>query len=246
MSASFFESSTVTFLVVDDEPFIRIVITEALDRAGYFAIEAENAEMALDLLYANPGIDVLITDEHLPGGFNGHQLALKACGILPALKVIFMTGDDVAAARIAKQPGLADGVLVKPFRLDDLWRAVEACLSASSCSVGTPCLAAAEPELKALFLYRLTPLGPFPPGADAVYHSGPCIVAAASEADARRYAAQAFMRAIPQRKDKLASLPWHEAALVEAEILGPASDDWTLSEVRIQLCDGGPWLPVRQ
>jgi DNA-binding response OmpR family regulator len=127
MSASFFKPPTATVLVVDDETFIRTVIAEALDEAGYFAVEAENATVALDLLHAEPSIDVLITDMHLLRAFDGHQLALRACSIFPALKVIFMTGDDVAASRIAKQPSLADGVLVKPFRLEELWQMVEAC-----------------------------------------------------------------------------------------------------------------------
>lgn len=130
MSTSFAKPQAATVLVVDDEPFIRIVIAEALEEAGYFTVEAENADVALDLLYADPNVDVLITDLHLLGPLDGHQLALKAYSILPALKVIFMTGDDVAASRIAKQPGLTDGVLVKPFRLEELWQMVESCLRA--------------------------------------------------------------------------------------------------------------------
>jgi CheY-like chemotaxis protein len=130
MSASFSEPPTVTVLVVDNEPFIRVVIAEALGEAGYFAVEAENADVALDLLHADSSIDILITDMHLLGALDGHQLALKAYSIFPALKVIFMTGDDVAASRITKQPGLADGVLVKPFRLEELWQMVEVCLRA--------------------------------------------------------------------------------------------------------------------
>lgn len=130
MSASFSKSSAATILVVDDETFVRTMVAEALSEAGHFTIEAENASVALDLLYADPSIGVLITDVHMPGAFDGHQLALKAYNIVPALKVIFMTGDDVAASKIAKQPGLADGVLVKPFRLEGLWQMVEGCLRA--------------------------------------------------------------------------------------------------------------------
>jgi len=128
MSTSFSEASAVTVLVVDDEVFIRSIVAEALELAGYFTVEAEDACAALGLLYTDPGVDILITDMHLPDDFNGHQLALKAYGLCPSLKVIFMTGDPVAASRIAQQPDLADGVLVKPFRLDDLWQVVEACL----------------------------------------------------------------------------------------------------------------------
>jgi DNA-binding NtrC family response regulator len=131
MSTSFSKSSETTVLVVDDETFIRTVIAEALEIAGYFVVEADSADAALGLLHADPGIDVLITDMHLPDAFNGHQLALQASSLRPALKVIFMTGDPVAASKISKQTSLADGVLVKPFRLDDLWQIVESCLKAA-------------------------------------------------------------------------------------------------------------------
>ncbi|RKK02765.1 response regulator [Pseudoroseomonas wenyumeiae] len=128
MFASFSKPPAATVLVVDDEPFIRTVVARALDEINYFTIEAENAEVALDLLHADPGIGLLITDIHLHGALDGHQLVLKAYSIIPALKVIYMTGDFVAAARLGKQPGPADGVLVKPFRLEDLWQMVEGCL----------------------------------------------------------------------------------------------------------------------
>ena len=128
MLATFSRPPAATVMVVDDEPFIRTVVARALDEINYFTIEAESAEVALDLLHADPGIDLLIIDIHLDGTIDGHQLALKAYSIIPAVKVIFMTGDFVAAARLGKQPGLADGVLVKPFRLEDLWQMVEGCL----------------------------------------------------------------------------------------------------------------------
>ncbi|SUE43993.1 response regulator [Roseomonas gilardii] len=125
MSASSSKPSAATILVVDDESFVRTVIADALNEAGYFTIEAESADVALDLLRADPGIDILVTDMHLLGALDGRQLALEAYGIMPALKVILMTGDDVAASGIAQQPDLADGVLVKPFRLEELWQMVE-------------------------------------------------------------------------------------------------------------------------
>jgi DNA-binding NtrC family response regulator len=128
MSMSFSETSAVTVLVVDDENFIRSIVAEALEIEGYFTVQAENACAALDLLHTDPVVDILITDMHLPDDFNGHQLALKARNLRPALKVIFMTGDPVAASKISQQPDLVDGVLVKPFCLDALWQVVESCL----------------------------------------------------------------------------------------------------------------------
>jgi DNA-binding NtrC family response regulator len=116
--------SPATVLVVDDEPFVRVVVAEALSEAGYFTVEAENAEAALDLLNSELSIDVLITDVHLPDRHDGHHLAIEAYGLRPDLRVIFMTGDDHMARRFKEMPDTADGVLMKPFSLDELWKMV--------------------------------------------------------------------------------------------------------------------------
>jgi CheY-like chemotaxis protein len=112
----------VTVLVVDDEPFVRVVVAEALAEAGYLILEAEDAEAALDLLNANSNVDALVTDVRLAGEQDGHQLAIEAYSLCPDLKVIFMTGDSLMASKLEKLPGVADGVLVKPFHLQDLWQ----------------------------------------------------------------------------------------------------------------------------
>jgi hypothetical protein len=96
-----------------------------------------------------------------------------------------------------------------------------------------------------LSLYHLTPLGLFPPGADATSYSGPCIVAAATEDAARRYAAWAFALAFQRAGGKFPLSPWPDASLVGAEPLGEMPDDWTPSDVRIQVAPDDPWLPVR-
>jgi CheY-like chemotaxis protein len=114
--------SSATVLVVDDEPFVRVVVAEALAEAGYLTFEAEDAEAALDLLNANPNIDVLVTDMCLAGALDGHQLAIEAYSLCPDLKVIFMTGDSQTASTLERLPGVADGVLIKPFHLEDLWQ----------------------------------------------------------------------------------------------------------------------------
>jgi DNA-binding NtrC family response regulator len=122
MHAPSSNASPATVLVVDDEPFVRVVVAEALAEAGCLTCEAENAETALDLLNANPNIDALVADVRLPGTLDGHQLAIEAYRLCPDLKVIFMTGDSQMASTLEKLPGLADGVLIKPFHLRDLRR----------------------------------------------------------------------------------------------------------------------------
>jgi CheY-like chemotaxis protein len=126
------KTSPATVLVVDDEPFVRVVVAEALAEAGYLTLEAEDAEAALDLLNANPNIGVLVTDMRLAGGLNGHQLAIEAYNLCPDLKVIFMTGDSLMASTLGRLPGVADGVLIKPFHLQDLWRLMAGLIEAEA------------------------------------------------------------------------------------------------------------------
>jgi DNA-binding NtrC family response regulator len=57
---------TGTVLVVDDEPGVRAALTQVLQRLGYTALAAESGEEALDLLQQG-GIEVLISDQHMPG-----------------------------------------------------------------------------------------------------------------------------------------------------------------------------------
>tara|TARA_R110001592_G_scaffold66503_1_gene204307 strand:+ start:7708 stop:9774 length:2067 start_codon:yes stop_codon:yes gene_type:complete len=104
-----------TVLIVDDEPALRILMTDVLQDLGYQAIEAANGPAALDALHSGVKIDLLMTDVGLPGGLNGRQLADAVRVTLPDLPVLFMTGyaeqvlfdDSEVEARMA--------VLTKPF-----------------------------------------------------------------------------------------------------------------------------------
>ena len=55
-----------TVLVVDDEPAIREMLTDALSREPYEVLCAGSAEEALAVLAEEP-VDVVISDEVMPG-----------------------------------------------------------------------------------------------------------------------------------------------------------------------------------
>src|SRR3954468_11940184 len=57
---------TGTVLVVDDEPGVRVALTQVLHRLGYTVVVAESGEEALQLLQDNP-VEVIISDQHMPG-----------------------------------------------------------------------------------------------------------------------------------------------------------------------------------
>ena len=112
-----------TVLVVDDEPTVRMLVTEVLQDLGYAAVEAGDAPSGLKVLQSDARIDLLVTDVGLPGGMNGRQMADAARVTRPDLKVLFITGyvhtaaPDGASAD-ALEPGMA--LIGKPFALDAL------------------------------------------------------------------------------------------------------------------------------
>ena len=113
-----------TVLVVDDEPTIRLLVTETLADLGLTTLEAENGEAGLRLLRATPSVCLLVTDVGMPG-MNGHQLALAARREIPSLKVLMITGyeDRTWSESYNLEHGVQ--VMTKPFELDALVRRVQ-------------------------------------------------------------------------------------------------------------------------
>jgi PAS domain S-box-containing protein len=109
-----------TVLVVDDEPSVRMLITEVLQELGYSAIEAADGAAGLRILQSDARIDLVITDVGLPGGMNGRQMADAARQSRPDLKVLFITGyaENAAVSNGHLEPGMH--VLTKPFAMDKL------------------------------------------------------------------------------------------------------------------------------
>ena len=62
-------------LVIDDEPTIRVLISDVLEEHGYAVVEASDGPSAMRILQSDARIDLLITDVGLPNGMNGRQVA---------------------------------------------------------------------------------------------------------------------------------------------------------------------------
>jgi signal transduction histidine kinase/PAS domain-containing protein len=111
-------SNSETVLVVDDEPTVRMLISDILEELGYVAIEAADSVAGLKVLQSDARIDLLVTDVGLPGGMNGRQMADAARVTRPDLKVLFITGyaenSVLGNGRLA--PGMA--VMTKPFPVE--------------------------------------------------------------------------------------------------------------------------------
>ncbi len=120
-----------TIVLVDDEPTVRMLATEALEDRGYRIIAASSGAEALGVLHSDAHVDLLVSDVGLPGGINGRQLADAARLVRPGLKVLFITG--YAQAGMAADGDLEPGmqVLTKPFPIQELATRVDQVIDGS-------------------------------------------------------------------------------------------------------------------
>ena len=111
-------------MVIDDEPTIRMLISEVLEEQGYSTIEASDGPSGMRILRSAARIDLLITDVGLPDGMNGRQIADAARELRPGLKVLFITG--YAENAVIGSGHLEKGmqVFAKPFEMDALARKI--------------------------------------------------------------------------------------------------------------------------
>jgi CheY-like chemotaxis protein len=109
-----------TVLVIDDEPLVRMLVTDVLREQGYTVIEAQDGPSGLKILQSVTRIDLLVTDIGLPGGVNGVQVAEAARTLRPELKELFITGIAENAVFRHRHVGAAMSVLTKPFTMEAL------------------------------------------------------------------------------------------------------------------------------
>ena len=118
-------------MVVEDDPSIRLLITEVLDELGYTSFQAADGKAALALLDSNARLDLMVTDVGLPG-INGRELADMARAHRPNLKILFLTG--YAEHATARSEFLAPGMemMTKPFAIADLARKIRQIIETGS------------------------------------------------------------------------------------------------------------------
>jgi CheY-like chemotaxis protein len=77
---------------VEDEQFVRMMAVDALEHAGYSAIEAEDGDRALVLLDTHDDIELVFTDIRMPGRIDGLDLARRIREARPATPVVLTSG----------------------------------------------------------------------------------------------------------------------------------------------------------
>ncbi len=126
-----------TVLLAEDEPAVRMLVREALDRAGYRVLEAEDGMEALAVSRAHAGaVDLLVTDVVMPN-LGGRELAVRLLSERPGLRVLFMSGYSSDAGDLGELAGSTGDLLRKPFSLKELVDRVGAALSPEAVAATT-------------------------------------------------------------------------------------------------------------
>ena len=126
-----------TILVVEDEPEVRSILSQALTGLGYRLQQAGDGVEALDLLRRDPAaVDLILTDVVMPR-MGGTELYRAARALAPGLKFLFSSGytEDTVHVGFVKKEGVF--FLAKPYGIDTLARKVREVLDAPAPAVET-------------------------------------------------------------------------------------------------------------
>ncbi|WP_332742112.1 response regulator transcription factor [Hydrogenophaga sp.] len=113
-------------LIVEDDELLRDGLSAQLMQAGHRISTAEDGQVALDLLQAEP-FDGVVLDLGLPR-IDGLTVLRTLRQRLPALPVLVLTARDGVEDRVAGLNAGADDYLTKPFSLDELQARLQALL----------------------------------------------------------------------------------------------------------------------
>ena len=112
-------------LVIDDEPYILLMLKKMLEKAGYMVDLASNGREGLEL-FEKESADLVITDIIMPDK-EGLELILEMKKKSPGLKIIAMSG----GGRISPESYLecashfgAEKVFQKPFKQKEIVSAI--------------------------------------------------------------------------------------------------------------------------
>jgi CheY-like chemotaxis protein len=81
-----------TVLIVEDEPFIREIVTEELTLVGFDVVQAGNADEAIATLETRLDIHLVFTDIDMPGSMDGLKLAAAVRDRWPPINIVITTG----------------------------------------------------------------------------------------------------------------------------------------------------------
>lgn len=115
-------------LIAEDETALRSFVARALRLDGHDTSEAGDGEEGLEALRSG-AYDLLLSDIRMPV-MDGIELAHRAAGEFPGVRILLMTGYAEQRERAEDLSGIVVDVVDKPFSLPDIRTAVSAALAA--------------------------------------------------------------------------------------------------------------------
>lgn len=111
-------SSLCTVLIVDDEQDLLEMYRDFFELEDFQVFSAPSAELGLELLGANPNIQVIISDSHM-SGMSGHQF-LQVVNQRSSKPLFYLaTGDLNETNEDIKKLG-GTGLVTKPFDMNEI------------------------------------------------------------------------------------------------------------------------------
>ena len=117
-----------TILLVDDDPSVRKVVGDMLERSAHRVVAAADGAQALTALLARKDIELVVSDHCMPG-MDGLTLTRRIKELRPDLPVVIMTGYcDLESYLCAIGLGVVR-YISKPVGMRDLQMVVQAAMS---------------------------------------------------------------------------------------------------------------------
>ena len=112
-------------LIVEDDASVRTFTARAIAATGHAVDTAEDGDLGLAAIQeAQGGYDLVLSDIRMPA-MDGIEMAKRAAGAFPGLKILLMTGYAEQRERAADLENIVIDVVAKPFSLNEIRVKVE-------------------------------------------------------------------------------------------------------------------------
>jgi two-component system cell cycle sensor histidine kinase/response regulator CckA len=118
-------------LVVDDNNFLRSVVSKMLSMLGYEVLSADSGENGLSLFLKNK-FDIVLSDYEMPG-MDGVAFACSVKKSSPRTPVVIMTGAGRETV-FSRKSTAVDEVIAKPFTLAGIDETIHNLLGKALCT----------------------------------------------------------------------------------------------------------------
>jgi two-component system, response regulator PdtaR len=111
-------------LLVEDEPLVRTLQVDILREAGFWVLEAQDADEAFEILKRRPDVRAVLTDVDMPGSIDGFEFARLVHQGWPQAGVLVISGKTSPGPGDLPRSAVFAAKPVRPDALVELLRSV--------------------------------------------------------------------------------------------------------------------------